>query len=258
MDEIVVEAQGLVKRYGATTALDGVDFDLRSGRIVGLLGPNGAGKSTCLHLISGLQTPDAGSVTIGGIPAAEPAAKQLFGFAPDDLPLPAALTGREYLRLHDRLRRREDLERGLVLLEAFDIADAADRQIVEYSHGMKRKIQLASAIMHAPELLILDEPFRGLDPDSVAVLSHVIAEFVADGRTVLIATHDLARAQTTCDEVLIIDRGVIAGSGEPGRLVAQHGSGIDLEAAFLALTGREHDAARRKRLVSDSLKGTAS
>lgn len=248
----LLEAEGLTKRYGKSTVVDTVSFTIPAGVVAGLLGPNGAGKSTCLHMLTGVVPPDAGRVSIGGIPVSEPSAKLGFGFAPDDLPLPEALTGREYLVFHDRLRGRTDLERALEIVDAFDIVSAVDRQIAEYSHGMKRKIQLAAALMHTPDLLILDEPFRGLDPDATAVLSHLVGSMSRSGCSVLMATHDLARAETMCDEVVILDRGRVAATGQPQDLVHRFGRGESLETAFLVMTGRERDASRKKKLISAS------
>lgn len=248
-----MQARGLSKRYGKRTVVDSVSFVVRAGSVTGLLGPNGAGKSTCLHMLTGAVTPDAGTISIGGIAAADPRAKLLFGFAPDDLPLPEALTGREYLAFHDRVRHRSDLDNGLQIMEALDVLSAVDQQILEYSHGMKRKVQLAAALMHSPELLILDEPFRGLDPDAMAVVAHLIQEMARRGRSVLMATHDLARAEAMCNAVVIIDRGAVAGQGSPAQLAESHGRNGSLEAAFLAMTGREADADRKKRLIIDTL-----
>lgn len=255
-DDKVLDVEHVTKRYGRATVVSSVSFDLGYGVIAGLLGPNGAGKSTCLHMITGLVTPDAGQVRVGGLPAPEPLAKLQFGFAPDDLPLPGALTGREYLSFHDRLRGRSDLARGMQIMEAFDIAGASGQQIAEYSHGMKRKIQLASAIMHSPDLLILDEPFRGLDPDAVAVLDHFMRAMAQDGKTVLMATHDLARAEAMCQQVVILDRGQVAGVGAPTDLVREFGRDESLETAFMTMTGRESDAERKKQLMTQNLRET--
>lgn len=251
-----LEARGITKRYGRNTVVDSVSFVVRAGSVTGLLGPNGAGKSTCLHMLTGVVTPDDGTVTVGGITATEPRAKLLLGFAPDDLPLPEALTGREYLAFHDRMRGRSDLDRGLQIMDSLDVLDAVEQQILEYSHGMKRKVQLAAALMHSPELLILDEPFRGLDPDATAVVGHLVESMARSGRSVLMATHDLARAESMCDSVVILDRGSVAGQGAPSELVERHGRGESLETAFLVMTGREADADRKKQLIADSLERT--
>lgn len=248
----VFSARGVTKRYRSVTAVLDVSFELEKGRVYGLLGPNGSGKTTCLHLMTGLIDADEGELVVGGIPIEDSESRLHFGFAPDDLPLPGALTGREYLALHDSLRGRDDGERAFDLLLAFDLLDAVDRQIEEYSHGMRRKIQIVAATMHVPELLILDEPFRGLDPDSVAVLRHTIKSLATTGRTVLIATHDMTRAHTDCDQVMILDRGSIVGDGTPDELVANYGSGRDLETAFFALTGRAESAEEKNKMIDQA------
>lgn len=250
-----LSARGLTKRYGKVNVVEAVSLSVPAGTVTGLLGPNGAGKSTCLHMLTGVVSPDAGQVSIGGTLLAEPATKLRFGFAPDDLPLPEALTGREYLVFHDRLRGRKDLARGLQIMDAFDVAVAADRQIAEYSHGMKRKIQLAAALMHTPDLLILDEPFRGLDPDATAVLDFLVESMSSSGRSVLMATHDLARAEASCGEVVILDGGRVVGAGTPRDLTSRYGRGVSLETAFLVMTGREQDASRKKKMISENFEG---
>lgn len=251
----VLRVENVTKLYGEVAAVSDVSFELEGGHVYGLLGPNGSGKTTCLHVVTGLVDPTTGRVAIGDVPIADPASRLGFGFAPDDLQLPTALTGREFLDLHDRLRHRDDRARATSLLEAFDLVDALDQQIEAYSHGMKRKIQIVAAVMHAPPLLILDEPFRGLDPDAVAVLRSVISSFAAGGRAVLLATHDMARAQLDCDRVVVLDSGVLVADDEPAALVAEHGSGIDLETAFFVLTGRDATARQRKALVDGLFAG---
>ena len=248
----IFSAQGATKRYKSVTAISDVSFELKKGLVYGLLGPNGSGKTTCLHLMTGLIRADGGNLVVGGIPIDDSDSRRQFGFAPDDLALPGALTGREYLALHDGLRGRNDEERAFGLLVAFDIYGAVDRQIEEYSHGMRRKIQIVAATMHFPALLILDEPLRGLDPESVAVLRHAIKSLAATGRTVLIATHDIARAQTDCDQVMILDKGSIVAEGAPQELVAEYGAGLDLEAAFFALTGRAESAREKNKMIDDT------
>ncbi len=224
------------KRYRKTLALHEVSFDLASGGIYGLLGPNGSGKTTCLHLITGLIQPTRGTITLGGIAVQDKRSRFLLGFAPDDLPLPASLTGREYLDLHDRLRGRDDRHRAQALAAALGIDDDLHRQISEYSHGMKRKIQIIAAAMHRPELLILDEPFRGLDPDSAFVLRDLMESFTASGRTILIATHDMLRAERDCRTVFILHKGELLDSGPPVGLRKKYGAS-DMETVFLEATG---------------------
>ncbi|MES2171788.1 MAG: ABC transporter ATP-binding protein [Actinomycetota bacterium] len=248
----VLSLTGLTKRYRRRPALSDVSFTLERGKVYGLLGPNGSGKSTCLHVITGIIDADSGSVHIDGLPLARPESRLRFGFAPDDLPMIGALTGREYVRLHDRLRGRNDWDRAIDLIVAFGMWHAVDEQIEGYSHGMKRKIQVVAAAMHVPALLILDEPFRGLDPDAVIVLRTVIDTMVEHGSTVLLATHDMDRAQRDCDQVMILHDGRLIAEGAPDRLIRDFGRSIDLETAYLVLTDTEHESRDRQQLVIET------
>lgn len=241
----VLDAHALSKRYGRTTVLDEVSIAIETGTIHGLLGPNGSGKTTCLHLITGLLEPDTGTVLIGGADVRTPASRHLFGFAPDDLPLPSALTGREYLALHDALRGRDDRGHATELCELLRIDDALERPIGDYSHGMRRKLQLVTAVMHDPLLLVLDEPFRGLDPESAVTLRALLVAFARGGGAVLVATHDLLRAERDCTEVTILDGGAVVASGPPAELLTQHPAARTLDDVFLDVTGRSADAAQR-------------
>jgi ABC-2 type transport system ATP-binding protein len=244
MDDIL-DAHALTKRYRRTAVVADVSIAIEPGTIHGLLGPNGSGKTTCLHLITGLLEADHGTVLIGGLDVANRASRALFGFAPDDLPLPGALTGREYLAVHDALRARDDRGRAAELAELLRIDDALDRPVGDYSHGMRRKVQLVAALMHDPLLLVLDEPFRGLDPESAVALRALLVAFARAGRAVLVATHDLLRAERDCAEVTILDRGSIIASGSPGFLLAKHPRTRTLDDVFLEVTGRADDAERR-------------
>ena len=244
MDD-VLDAHALVKRYARTTVLDRVSMSVAAGAIHGLLGPNGSGKTTCLSLVTGLLEPDGGEVLVGGVDVATPASRRLFGFAPDDLPLPSALTGREYLVLHDALRGRDDRERAEELADLLRIGDALERPVGDYSHGMRRKLQLVAAVMHEPRLLVLDEPFRGLDPESATTLRALLVAFAHAGGAVLVATHDLLRAERDCSEVTILDGGAVVAAGTPAELLARHPDARTLDDVFLAVTGRAADTARR-------------
>jgi ABC-2 type transport system ATP-binding protein len=244
MDDIL-DAHALTKRYRRTPVLDDVSIAIEPGMIHGLLGPNGSGKTTCLHLVTGLLEPDGGTVLVGGVDVASPASRRLFGFAPDDLPLPGALTGREYLAVHDALRGRDDRARAAELADLLRIVDALDRPVGDYSHGMRRKLQLVAAVMHDPLLLVLDEPFRGLDPESAASLRGLLVAFARAGRAVLVATHDLLRAHRDCGVVTILDRGSVVASGSPDRLLADHPRARTLDDVFLTVTGRAEEAEQR-------------
>jgi ABC-2 type transport system ATP-binding protein len=221
------------------------------------LGPNGSGKTTGLHIITGLLAPTEGSVHIAGVPIVEKRSRQLYGFAPDDLPLPVALTGREYLDFHHAMRGRDDGPRARQLAEVFGLASDLEKQVGQYSHGMKRKLQVIAALSHRPRVAILDEPFRGLDPDAAAALRDVLASFTGSGGTVLIATHDLLRAEQQCEEVTILSCGRIVAVGAPRALLAAHDGCADLEELFLDVTGLREANAHRELQVSSLFSGVA-
>jgi ABC-2 type transport system ATP-binding protein len=211
-----------------------------------LLGPNGSGKTTSLHILTGLITADQGTVTVCEEPIESKESRSKMGFAPDDLPLPGTLTGREYLDFHDAMRSRHDRLRAAQLIRALGLSRDLDKQINQYSHGMKRKIQVVAALSHAPEVLILDEPFRGLDPDAAAVLRNLITSFARSGRAVLIATHDMLRAERDCDRVTILSKGITVASGSPRDLVENTPAALDLEGVFLNVTGLQIDNQARQ------------
>lgn len=214
-----------------------------------LLGPNGSGKSTTLHILTGLLDASRGSVEVNGVPIEDKESRQWIGFAPDDLPLPSSLTGTEYLDLHHRLRKRDDREVADQLADVLGLEEALGRSISGYSHGMKRKLQLIAAVMHSPELLILDESFRGLDPEAAAVLRDLLGMFARAGGSVLIATHDMLRAELDCDRVMILHNGEQAALGSPSGLREAYGGPASLEAVFLQATKlNEFQAQRREQL----------
>jgi len=231
-----LHVQGVSKRYGRVTVLQNFSLSVSPGEVHGLLGPNGSGKSTALHIISGLVVADGGTVALSGIPVEHKTSRRHLGLAPDDLALPTTLTGGEYLDFHAAMRGRGDDRRRAHLIDAMGMQPFLDRAVGDYSHGMKRKIQIVAATCHAPELVILDEPLRGLDPDAGLVLRHLIHKIAASGRAVLIATHDMLRAERDCDAVTILDAGVTVAQGPPQELMASS-SALSLEEVFMERTG---------------------
>jgi ABC-2 type transport system ATP-binding protein len=224
------------KRFRDLWAVDRVSFRVRPGETFGLLGPNGSGKSTTLHMVTGLLRPTSGAIRLCGVAVGSKESRRHLGFAPDDLPLPVALTGEEYLALHRRLRGEESDRADLAIAEALGLAGHLDKLLGEYSHGMKRKLQLTAALSHRPNLLVLDEPYRGLDPESSALLRSTLNVFTSRGGSVVVATHDMLRAELGCDEVAILHRGRVAVVGAPELLCAQFGV-AGLEEVFLISTG---------------------
>lgn len=207
-DGLVV--RGLVVGYGRRPpVLNGIDVDIEPGSMVSMLGPNGSGKSTLLHSLLGLIPIRAGSIRLRRAPLSAIQRTEV-GFCADDLPLPALLTGREFMQF-SAVARGVELEAGDVadLFEATNMAGSESRMIREYSHGMKRKLMLLANILHDPRLLVLDEPFRGLDPEAQVVMRSVLDASVRRGSVVLISTHDLAVAARISDDVLVLDHGQV-------------------------------------------------
>lgn len=239
----MIRTEKLCKRFGALTAVDGLDLEVQPGELFGFLGPNGAGKTTTIRMLTGLLRPTAGRVFIGGYDVQrEPVrAKAMLGYVPDEPVLYEKLTGREFLTFMADLyrvdgRRRE--KRISELLELFDLVDRADDLIQSYSRGMRQKIAVAGALVHDPRVLILDEPTVGLDPRSARVLKDILRALAARGVAVFMSTHVLEIAERMCTRVGIIDRGRLIACGTMGELRARaREASATLEDIFLKLTG---------------------
>ena len=221
--ELMIEAEGLVKRYGETLALDGVDFSVPVGTILGLLGPNGAGKTTAVRILTTLARPDAGRGTVAGIDVvAHPAeVRRHIGVAAQDATLDGLLTGRQNLVLVGELSdmgRSASRARATELLALFDLSDAADRVLKGYSGGMRRRLDLAASLMARPPVLFLDEPTTGLDPTSRQAVWDAIRELLRDGVTVLLTTQYLDEADTLANQIVVIDHGRVITDGTPQEL----------------------------------------
>ena len=228
--------KNLEKRFRDLVAVKALTLDVRPGEIYGLLGPNGAGKSTTINCVTGVLSPTGGSIEICGHSASSMPAKEQLGFVPDELRLPDTLTGREYLRFVSRLYTKGSEERAETLADVFGLADALDRLIREYSHGMHKKLQIAGALAHQPALLILDEPFRGLDPEALMIVREVLESRRRSGQSTLVATHELATAATMCDTVGIIAAGELKVAGDPRQLRERFG-GRSFDDIYLEVSG---------------------
>jgi ABC-2 type transport system ATP-binding protein len=237
----------LTKRYGRFTAVDGIDLVVPSGELFGFLGPNGAGKTTTFRMIAGILQPTSGTVEIGGIDIIRRPleAKKRLGFIPDRPFVYDKLTGGEFLRFAAALYGQQGpaIERRIdELLELFDLSRWKDELTESYSHGMRQKLIISGALVHRPEVIVVDEPMVGLDPKSARLLKDLFRQFVDRGGTVLMSTHTLEVAETMCDRIAIIHGGKIAAHGTMAEVQEQTSSeDLGLEDLFLKLTGGLHD-----------------
>ena len=218
-----IVVSGLTKRFGAVTAVEDLSFTVEHGSITGFLGPNGAGKTTTLRMLLGLVTPDAGSATIGGRPYRDlPRPYDEVGAALEATGFHPARSGRNHLRVYCSVNgypgRRAD-----EVLDVVGLSDAGRRAVGGYSLGMRQRLALAAALLGDPQVLVLDEPANGLDPEGIAWLRRLLRDLAAQGRTVLVSSHLLAEAQQLLDHVVIIHRGRCVRQGGLAELSAGHG-----------------------------------
>ncbi len=253
---LAVEAQQLVKRFtgrnGTVEAVRGVDLSVAEGEVFGFLGPNGAGKSTTVRMLTTLTTITSGTARVAGVDvSADPdAARRGIGVALQEAGLDPRQTGRELLMLQSRLfgsSAAEAADRATELLELVDLVEAADRRISGYSGGMKRRLDLASALVHRPQVLFLDEPTTGLDPASRLTVWEEMRRINAEGTTVFLTTQYLEEADQLCSRLAIIDGGLIVREGTPAELKAElrQKKSLDhdpsLDEVFLDATGRTRE-----------------
>ncbi|HEY2286288.1 MAG TPA: ATP-binding cassette domain-containing protein [Streptosporangiaceae bacterium] len=229
----VIEISGLTKRFADVTAVDHVSFTVDQGSVTGFLGPNGAGKTTTLRMLLGLVTPTAGRATINGRPYRElPAPLHAVGAALESSSAYPGRTARSHLRI-TALAGGAPRRRVEEVLELTGLADAAGRRVGRFSLGMKQRLGLAAALLCDPEILILDEPANGLDPEGVRWLRQLLRRLAGEGRTVLVSSHILAEVAQTVDRVVILDHGRLVTQAPLADLTA---GGRDLEGIFLNLT----------------------
>lgn len=236
--EVVLRVEGLTKRFGDTVAVGGIDLEVRAGSFFGIVGPNGAGKTTTLSMVTGLLRPDAGLITVHGADVwTNPVvAKRNMGVLPDRLRLFDRLTGAQLLHYSGTLRGL-DVEtvrlRSRDLAAAFGLEDSLNRLVTDYSAGMTKKIALASAMIHSPRLLVLDEPFESVDPVSAANVIEILQKYTAAGGTVVLSSHSMDLVQRICDNVAIIVRGEVLAAGTMSKVRGRK----SLEDRFVELAG---------------------
>lgn len=242
-DDLAVQTRGLIKKFGSTHAVDGIDLSIARGGIYGVLGPNGAGKTTAIRMLATLLRPDGGEATVLGhdIYTESKTIRSKVALTGQFASLDEDLTGIENLILLGRLlgyTPRKARSRGMELLEAFGLSDAANRQVKKYSGGMRRRLDIAGSLIVTPELMFLDEPTTGIDPRSRNQVWDIIRTLVDGGTTILLTTQYLEEADQLANRLAVIDQGKVIAEGTPAQLKAHVGAG--------ALNVRLHDPTRRE------------
>ena len=238
----MIRLENLTKLYGSFVAVDDITLHVPRGVLYGCLGPNGAGKTTTLRMIAGILRPTQGRVLLGGddVHHNPLSAKMRLGFIPDRPFVYDKLTGAEFLRFVAGLYGQEGdtVERRIAeLLEVFELTSWKDELVEAYSHGMRQKLIISSALIHRPECIVVDEPMVGLDPKAARLLKDIFRQFVQKGGTVLMSTHTLEVAEAMCDRIAIMQHGKIVAAGTMAELRSQHQADASLEDLFLKLTG---------------------
>jgi ABC-2 type transport system ATP-binding protein len=243
MPDLAIEIQNLQKSYNGVPAVDGLSITVPQGCFFGFLGPNGAGKTTTIKMLMGLAQPDAGAISVLGLPlpAKSLEIRKEIGLVPDDSLLFDYLNGAEYLEFVGRLyglARPLAKERGNELLELFQLDENQRKLIGEYSKGMRKRVAMAAALIHRPKLFLMDEPFEGVDAVGARLMKDILLEQVRHGATIFLTSHVLEVVERLCDQVAIINRGKIVVQGNMDDLRRQSGGGIStLEEVFVNTVG---------------------
>ena len=242
-DHKMIELNNLTKRYGNTLAVNNLNLSVSKGEIYGFIGPNGAGKTTTIRIMGGVLAPTEGMVVIDGINMADDpeSVKRRIGFIPDRPFIYEKLTGMEFMRFSADLYgvdERVFSENARDLLKKFAILNWADELIESYSHGMKQRLIISSALLHNPTVIIVDEPMVGLDPAAIKMVKNMFRELAHEGMTIFMSTHTLTVAEDICDRIGVIHKGCLIATGTTGDLRRLAGvEAADLEEVFLNLTG---------------------
>ncbi len=240
----MIETIALTKRFGSNNAVNELDLRIPAGEFFCFLGPNGAGKTTTIKLLTGLLKPSSGRAIIGGhdIQQEPVAAKQLLGYIPDTPFLYEKLTGREFMRFVSGLYQLPEAsaaKRSEELLELFEIRVVGDQLIEDYSHGMRQKLSFASCFLHEPQVVVVDEPWVGLDPKNIRFVKNFLREQAREGSTIFMSTHSLSVIEDATDRIGIIHNGVLLHIGSLSEIKALSRNPGSLEDVFLELTNDE-------------------
>lgn len=258
MTTAAILTSGLSRRFGELTAVDNVTFSVAPGQFFGFLGPNGAGKSTTIKMLTGLLEPSAGSIEILGRPfnAAALDLKRQIGVVPEGMALFGRLNAREYLRFVGRmygLDRRTTEQRTEELLDFMQLANESKKLVTDFSHGMQKKLSLAAAVIHAPKVLFLDEPFEGVDAIAAGMLKNMLQGMINRGATIFLTSHVLEIVERLCSHVAIIHQGRLVANGSLEELRAgvasslpgtEGGQRLTLEEIFLSIVGGDQESAQ--------------
>jgi ABC-2 type transport system ATP-binding protein len=257
MPDIAIATKKLTRRFGALTAVDGIDLQVESGQFFGFLGPNGAGKSTTIKMLTGLLAPSSGRMSLLGLDFLQHPieVKRQIGVVPEGMGLFERLNAPEYLEFVGRmygLDKATTRKRSEELLEFMQLADRSKTMIADYSHGMQKKLALAAAVIHGPRILFLDEPFEGVDALAAGALKELLARMTERGVTIFLTSHVLEIVERLCSHVAIIKKGQLVAQGSMEQLRAGvpsvEGRTLTLEDIFLSVVGQSADRSQLEEL----------